>query len=158
MSPLFFESAPSAPHDRFSRETLRAAESWRETNGIGERNADCEGSAPAASKKWLGEVGEVFGECVAEFDELGRDRFVGVVVERPLLEQSEERGSLGGVELDICGGADGFECGAEVRGALYVLQSGNERLARVPADGDVAAAERNGDGVEAFGHAREATT
>jgi hypothetical protein len=115
-----------------------------------------EGSASASSKKRLGEVGKVGAECVAQVVEFGRDRF-GLVVERPFVEQAEEGGSLGGVEFDGSGGADGVEHGAEARGVLYVLQPCDERLPRVPGEGDVAAAERDRDAVEAFRHDREAT-
>jgi hypothetical protein len=97
----------------------------------------------------LREVGEVFGECVAEFAEVGGQ---GVAFERPFFEQAEERGSLGRVELNWSGGAHGVEHGPEARRLVDVLQSRQERLPCVPTDSDVAAAERDGDVVEAFGH------
>ena len=102
----------------------------------------------------MSQVGEVFAEFVAEFDEVGGHL---VVFERPLFEQSEECGSLDGVELDGASGAGGAEHDAEARRLVDVLQAGHQCLAFGPADGDVAAAERDGDGVEAFGHRRHPT-
>lgn len=58
---------------------------------------------------------------------------------------------------DGSGGADRGEGDADTRGAAHVLQPGEERLPRVPGEGDVAAAERDGDVVETLGHGGEVT-
>ncbi len=119
------------------------------------RRATTAERAASPSDAALREVGEVFGECFAEFVELGGHR---VLFERPFFEQTEERGSLGWVEFDGSCCADGFEGGAEARGVVCVLQSGVELLACVPGEGHVTPVERDGDLVETLGHRWKATS
>jgi hypothetical protein len=63
-----------------------------------------------------------------------------------------QRQQLSLAELNGPRCTDGAKSGANAASFSYVLQAAHQRLPGVPGDGDVAAGERDGDPIEAFGH------
>ena len=95
---------------------------------------------------------QVGDECFAEIEEVFRDRLVPAVVERPVLEDEEQRAALAGAKLDRPRCATRGEGGSELHGLSRVLESAHQGVVRRPAEVDRAPLELDDDLMEKHRH------
>ena len=97
-------------------------------------------------------LAQVGGECLAEVEEVFRDRLAPAEVERPVLEYEEQRAALAGAKLDRPRGARGGEGGSDLHGLSRVLESTHQGVVRRPAEDDRATFQLDDDRMEKHRH------
>ena len=96
-------------------------------------------------------LAQVGGECLAEVDEVFRDRLTPAQVEHPVLEYEEQRAALAGAKLDRPRGARGGE-GGSICTVSRVLESTHQGVVRRPAEDDRATFQLDDDRMEKHRH------